>query len=82
MVQLPLFDIDNQVEKIPKNYKTCYMGKDMFLLCGGTNRKELTSNLSFTYDKGHIREVIEMYECRENHSMALYKSDIVFAVGG
>ena len=67
-LELPLIDTENFAERIPKDFKSIYIGGALqsFLLVGGFDvRKEQTSNAAFLYQKGKLREVIEMYTPRQ-----------------
>ena len=38
-VKLPLFDIDNLVCKVPKDFKAVFIGENTYLLAGGLDRE-------------------------------------------
>lgn len=52
-------------------------------MSGGCTKAQRPSPLSFIYDKGHLREVIEMYNPRCLHSIVFYEpKQTAFVVGG
>ena len=79
---LPLFDVENLAEKVPRNFEACYIGKELFLICGGRDKQARVTADTLMYDRGQLIEVLEMYQKREAHAMAVYQQEIVFVVGG
>ena len=62
--ELPLIDTENFAERIPKDFKSIYVGgpEQSFLLVGGFDiRKNSQTNAAFLYQKGKLKEVLEMY---------------------
>ena len=66
--ELPLIDTENYTERIPKDFKSIFVGgpNQLFLLCGGFDaRKKRISDKAFLYEKGRIIEILEMYDARQ-----------------
>ena len=70
---LPLYDVDNLSQKVPRNFEACYIGKDLFLICGGRDKQSRVTADTLLYDRGQLVEVLEMYQKRESHGMAVYQ---------
>ena len=65
---LPLIDTENFAERIPRDFKSIYVGgpEQSFLLLGGFDiHKRTTSNAAYLYQKGKLKEVLEMYLPRQ-----------------
>ena len=65
---MPLIDTENYTERIPKDFKSIFVGgpNQLFLLCGGFDaRKKRISDKAFLYEKGRIIEILEMYDSRQ-----------------
>ena len=65
---MPLIDTENFTERIPKDFKSIYVGgpEQSFLLVGGFDvRKRAISNAAYLYQKGKLKEVLEMYLPRQ-----------------
>ena len=63
-----MIDTENFAERIPKDFKSIYVGgpEQSFLLVGGFDtRRGTTSNAAFLYQKGKLKEVLEMYQPRQ-----------------
>ena len=66
--ELPLIDTENFAERIPKDFKSIYVGgsENSFLLVGGFDtRKRAISNAAYLYQKGKLKEILEMYVPRQ-----------------
>ena len=66
--EMPLIDTENFTERIPKDFKSIYVGgpEQSFLLVGGFDvRKRQISNAAYLYQKGKLKEVLEMYLPRQ-----------------
>lgn len=66
--ELPLIDTENYTERIPKDFKSIYVGgpNQQFLLAGGFDaRKKKISNRAYLYEKGRLIEILEMYDARQ-----------------
>ena len=66
--ELGLTDTENFAERIPKDFKSIYVGgpDQSFLLVGGYDiRRSATSNAAYLYQKGKLKEVLEMYLPRQ-----------------
>jgi len=81
---LQVIDEENLAEKMPKNYKAAYIENDTFFLVGGFEAKEgVSSKKAFTFKKGVIQEVMEMYKARQFFPL-IYENKLqqIYAIGG
>jgi len=81
---LPILDEENLAEKMPKNFKTAFIGNETFLIVGGFDVKQgKTSKKVYSLHRGKITENIEMYKSRQFFPLILDStSSFVYAIGG
>eukprot|EP00347_Sterkiella_histriomuscorum_P006037 403354304 len=64
-VQLPIVDEENLSEKMPKNFKSVYIGNESFFIAGGFDAKAAkSSKRAFLLTRGKIQDIMEMYKAR------------------
>ena len=69
-IQLPITDEENLAEKVPKNFKSVYLGGEAFFIAGGFDQKMgKTSKRAYLLTKGKITEILEMIKSRQFFTM-------------
>ncbi len=69
-VQLPIIDEENLAEKVPKNFKSVFIGNETFFIAGGFDAKlGKSSKRAFLLTRGKITEILEMIKARQFFTM-------------
>ncbi|CDW76204.1 kelch motif family protein [Stylonychia lemnae] len=82
--QLLVIDEENLADKMPKNFKSVFIGKESFFIAGGFDQKAgKSSKKAFTLVRGKITEIMEMYKRRQFFSMVYEpKHNQIYCIGG
>jgi hypothetical protein len=65
--QMRIKDEENLADKVPKNFKSAYLGNEVetYLIAGGFDPQTMKiSKRAFLLERGNLREVIKMYKGR------------------
>lgn len=74
---MKIVDVENLSERVPKNFKSAYLGNEVetYLITGGFDSQTMkTSKKAFLLQKGTLTEVIKMYKARQTFAVAVVRS--------
>ena len=77
-------DEENFAEKMPKNFKSFFIGNETFLIGGGYDEKlNKSSKKVYSVIRGKLQELMEMHKGRQFFPMITdYSNQYVYCIGG